>query len=109
MLNVDYVPFLKNIQLPEIIEFGLHMVISIMLAFILNVYINRKILRKEAIYRFVLRVSLIVGLLLYPTTLLSERTPSVTDANAFLVWMAGHFIYGIILGRILSYKEGERV
>jgi hypothetical protein len=109
LLNVDYVPILKNIQLPEIIEFGLHLVISIMLALILNVYINRKSLKKEVIYRFVLSVSLIVGLLLYPTTLLSERTPSITDAYAFLVWMAGHWIYGMILGRILSYREGERV
>ncbi|MBT2703295.1 hypothetical protein J7E34_08345 [Chryseobacterium sp. ISL-80] len=109
LLNVDYVPILKNIQLPEIIEFGLHLVISIMLAFILNLYIKRKRLRKEAIHRFVLRVSLIVGLLLYPTTLLSERTPSITDAYAFVMWMAGHWIYGIILARILSHKEGERV
>ncbi|CAM3801061.1 hypothetical protein [Mesobacillus thioparans] len=109
LLNVDYVPIIKNIQLPEIIEFGLHLVISIMLALILNVYINRKSLKKAAIYRLVLRVSLIVGLLLYPSTLLSERTPSITDAYAFLVWMAGHWIYGIILGRILSHKGGERV
>lgn len=109
LLNVDYVPILKNIQFPEIIEFGLHLVISIMLALIFNVYINRRSLKKEVIHRLVLRVSLIVGLLLYPTTLLSERTPSITDAYAFLVWMAGHWIYGIILGKILSYKEGARV
>lgn len=109
LLNVDYVPILKNIKLPEIIEFGLHLIISIVLAFVLNVYINRKSLKKEAIYRFVWKVSLIVGLLLYPTTLLSERTPAITNAYAFLIWMAGHWIYGMILGRLLSHKEGERV
>jgi hypothetical protein len=109
LLNVDYVPILKNIKLPEIIEFGLHLVISIVLAYIMNVYINRKSPKKEAIYRFVRRVSIIVGLLLYPTTLLSERTPSITDAYAFLMWMVGHLIYGIILGRMLSQKEGAGV
>lgn len=109
MLNVDYIPLIKQIELPEIVEFGLHMVISIILAVVLNIYINRKDFQKEAIHRFALTVSLIVGLLLYPTTLLSERTPSITNTYAFLVWMAGHWIYGWVLGRILSIKEKVRV
>lgn len=109
LLNVDYVPILKNIQLTEMFEFGLHLIISIMLAFILNVYINRKGLKTTAIYRFVLKVSLIVGVLLYPTTMLSDRTPSIMDAYAFLLWMAGHGIYGVVLGGTLSYRKGERV
>lgn len=109
LLNVDYVPILKNIDLNETVEFGLHMVISIMLAFGVNFYITRKDFQKETIHRFVIRVSLIVGLLLFPTTLLSERTPPITSAYAFLFWMAGHWIYGFVLARVLSYKEGERV
>ena len=109
LLNVDYVPTLKNIKLPEIVEFSLHMVISIFLAVVLNMYIKSRELEKEAIHRFVVKVSLLVGLLLYPTTLLSERTPSITNAYAFLGWMAGHWIYGLVLGRILSIKERGRV
>ncbi|WLR57214.1 hypothetical protein LC048_10315 [Mesobacillus subterraneus] len=109
LLNVDYIPILKDFKLSEVVEFGLHMVIAIVLAFGLNFYITRKNFQKETISRFVIRVSLIVGLLLYPTTLLSERTPPITSANAFLFWMAGHWIYGFILGRVLSLKEGERV
>ncbi len=109
LLNVDYIPFLKELKLSEVVEFGLHMVISIMLAFVMNFYISRKEFGKEAIHRFVIRVSLIVGLLLYPTTLLSDRTPSITNAYAFAVWMAGHWIYGLVLGRVLTIKEGDRV
>lgn len=109
LLNVDYIPFIKQIKLPEIVEFGLHMVISIILAVVLNMYINRKGIQNEAIHRFVLKVSLIVGLLLYPTTILSERTPSITNAYASLAWMAGHWIYGLVLGRILAIKEKVRV
>lgn len=109
LLNVDYIPFLKELKLSEVVEFGLHMVISIMLAFVMNFYISRKKFGKEAIHRFVIRVSLIVGLLLYPTTLLSDRTPSITNAYAFAVWMAGHWIYGLVLGRVLTIKEGDRV
>ena len=109
LLNVDYIPILKEFKLFEVVEFGLHMVISIGLAFVLNFYIIKKSLGKEALHRFVIRVSLIVGLLLFPTTLLSERTPPITSAYAFLFWMAGHWIYGLVLGRVLSYKEGERI
>lgn len=108
LLNVDYVPILKNIELTEIVEFGLHMVISIVLAYVINFYIIRKELGKESIYHFVIRYSLIVGLLLFPTTVLSERTPSITNTYAFLFWMVGHWIYGLVLGRVLSKKEGER-
>ncbi|MBT2641584.1 hypothetical protein J7I80_05055 [Bacillus sp. ISL-41] len=109
LLNVDYIPFLKDIKLSEVVEFGLHMVISIMLAFVMNFYISRKELGKETIHRLVIRVSLIVGLLLFPTTLLSDRTPTITNAYAFAVWMAGHWIYGLVLGLFLSSKEGDRV
>ncbi|ESU33445.1 hypothetical protein G3A_05880 [Bacillus sp. 17376] len=109
LLNVDYIPILKDLKLSEVVEFGLHIVISIGLAFVMNFYIIRKDFHREAIRRFVIRISLIVGLLLYPTTLLSERTPPITSAYAFLFWMAGHWIYGFVLGRNLQYKEGERV
>lgn len=109
LLNVDYIPILKDIKLPEVVEFGLHMVISIGLALLMNFYIFKKKLGQEAIHRFVIRVSLIVGLLLFPTTLLSERTPPITSTNAFLFWMAGHWIYGWVLGRVLSIKEGDSV
>lgn len=109
LLNVDYVPILKYIPLPETVEFGLHLVISMVLAISVNFYITRKGLQEGASRQFIIRVSLLVGLFLYSTTLLSDRTPSLTNSYAFLTWMAGHWIYGLILGRILSYKEGERV
>lgn len=109
LLNVDYVPFLKDMTLPEIVEFSLHIIISVMLAFGVNFYITRKGLKEETIHRFVISVSIVVGLLLFPTTVLSERTPSITNTYAFLFWMVGHWIYGLVLGRVLSKKEGKRV
>lgn len=108
LLNVDYVPILKNMNLPEIIEFGFHMVISVVLAIGINFYITKKELHKETILSFVIKVSLVVGLLLFPTTLLSERTPSITNIYAFIFWMVGHWFYGFVLGRVLSNKEGAK-
>jgi Na+/phosphate symporter len=108
LLNVDYVPILKNMKLPEIVEFGLHMVISVMLAIGVNFYITKKDLHKETIHSFVIKVSLVIGFLLFPTTLLSERTPSITNIYAFLFWMMGHWFYGLVLGRVLAFKEGAK-
>lgn len=108
LLNVDYIPTLKNLILPEIVEFGLHLMISVVLAFGVNFYITRREFKKGTIISFVVKVSLLIGLLLFPTTILSERTPSITNAYAFLVWMVGHWIYGFVLVRILSIKTGGR-
>lgn len=108
LLNVDYIPTLKNLILPEIVEFGLHLMISVVLAFGVNFYITRREFKKGTVISFVVKVSLLIGLLLFPTTILSERTPSITNAYAFLVWMVGHWIYGFVLVRILSIKTGGR-
>jgi hypothetical protein len=105
LLNVDYVPFLKSIHLPEIVEFILHLMISIILAFGVNLYITKKDLTKERIIGFVMKVGLIVGLLLYPTTYFSERTPEITSIYSFLFWMAGHGLYGAVLGKLLLYDK----
>ncbi|WP_257391830.1 hypothetical protein [Mesobacillus jeotgali] len=105
MLNVDYVPILKDMHLPEIVEFGLHLVISVILAFGVNLYIFKEELQKEKIPGFVIKIGLVVGLLLYPTTLLSDKTPEITSSFSLLFWMAGHGLYGAVLGKLLVYDK----
>ncbi len=105
LLNVDYVPILKDMHLPEIVEFGLHLVISVILAFGVNLYIFKEELQKEKIPGFVIKIGLVVGLLLYPTTLLSDKTPEITSSFSLLFWMAGHGLYGAVLGKLLVYDK----
>lgn len=102
LLNVDYVPVLKEFALPEIVEFGLHLFISVVLAAGVEYYANKKDIELESKFRLVFLVSLIIGLTLYPTTLLSNRTPPISSLYAFLFWMLGHGLYGLILGLLLS-------
>ncbi|MEH7886881.1 hypothetical protein V7654_21490 [Bacillus sp. JJ1609] len=102
LLNVEYVPVLKNYEIPEAGEFGIHLVISILLAISIQAYMLKKawgIKRKE---RFTVFLSIAVGVLLYPTTMLSERTPEITSIYAFLFWISAHALYGWILGTMLK-------
>lgn len=102
LLNVDYVPVLKELKLPELIEFALHLVISVLLSILLAIFLKSKNWPRGRSLFWVSLVCLAVGLLLYPTTVLSNRTPELTDLVALLFWLVGHLLYGIALGWLLT-------
>lgn len=102
LLNVDYVPVLKELKLPELIEFALHLVISVLLSILLAIFLKSENWPRGRSLSWVSLVCLAVGLLLYPTTVLSNRTPELTDLAALLFWLAGHLLYGISLGWLLT-------
>jgi hypothetical protein len=102
LLNVDYIPLLNRINLSETMELILHLVISILLSMALAIYLRLKRLSQSRNIYFVIAVSLLIGLMLYPTTVLSERTPELTNIAAGLVWLIGHALYGWLLGLLLG-------
>ncbi len=102
LLNVDYVPVLKEVKLPELIEFALHLVISVLLSILLASFLKSKNWSRGRSLSWVSLVCLAVGLLLYPTTVLSNRTPELPDLAALLFWLGAHLLYGIALGWLLT-------
>ncbi|MBM7662332.1 phosphoglycerol transferase MdoB-like AlkP superfamily enzyme [Bacillus mesophilus] len=104
LLNVDYIPYVKDLTLSEPIEFIMHLIISIILGIGLlylvkrNKWSNREILIRVTI------ISFVIGILLYPTTALSVRTPSITSIEAIVFWLIGHIGYGSVLGSLLFRK-----
>jgi hypothetical protein len=103
LLNVDYIPIINTFKLSELMEFNLHLIISIILAILLSFLILKYRLQKKFIVPFVTVTSLMIGFLLFPTTALSERTPSITDLLALLYWQIGHLSYGLTLGLALFF------
>ena len=98
LLNIDYIPILKELTFPEIVEFSLHLVISIALAIVLLYVIARyKWGKRQIIFRTIV-ICLVIGAFLYPTTALSERTPPITSISAILFWLLGHILYALVLG-----------
>ncbi len=102
LLNVDYIPVLNRYDLPEIVEALLHLVISILLVACLQaVVIRKKITSTRQIILWSMVSCLFIGLALFPTTVLSNRTPSLTSIPAWSYWLLGHLIYGMIVGYLL--------
>ncbi|GIP06425.1 hypothetical protein JNUCC32_19765 [Paenibacillus sp. JNUCC32] len=106
LLNVDYVPLLNELKLSELVEFALHLVISVLLSIALAIFLKQKNWSRRRSLFWVSLACLAVGLLLYPTTVLSDRTPELSDPAALLFWLAGHLLYGIAMGWLLASSRG---
>ncbi len=104
LLNVDYIPFLKDIPLSETEEFLLHLTVSIPLAVFLLKTAPLLSPQKSVQAAGLLLGSIFIGIILYPTTVLSARTPALSDGQAFFWWIGGHFFYGAALALFLPRR-----
>lgn len=104
LLNVDYIPLLNLFDLPEAIEVIIHLILSIFITAGFLVILNHYDIPMKYHMLFYIWMSLAVGLLLYPTTALSDRTPPLLSFSAFGYWLAGHFLYGLSLWSLLKQK-----
>lgn len=95
LLNIDFIPILGDINFPEGIEFSFHIIVSVILAFVFNYYIIKKSWNWQSILFYVSLSNMVIGLLIYPITLLSDRTPPLLSIFALNFWLVGHLIYGI--------------
>lgn len=102
LLNVDYIPIFKEFHFPEWIEFAFHLIISIFIGIVLLYCVYRFSWDKEAILKNSMIISVVLAIILYPTTLLSQQTPAFLSVSAFLYWCLGHMVYGFVLGGLLN-------
>lgn len=103
LLNVDYFPLLKDWELNEVVEFLLHIAVSIIVVWILYVGL-RKIGYEQRISPYIW-INILIGGLLYFTTTFSERTPELTDMVAFIYWLGGHIIFGALVGILVKISR----
>ncbi|MCU6796685.1 hypothetical protein OB236_31620 [Paenibacillus sp. WQ 127069] len=103
LLNVDYVPVLRDLTLTEATEFSIHMIISAVAALVFYKLIRLKDYAKRIVQTFVLW-SVIVGAVLYLTTMLSSKTPAIYDVSAITVWLVGHAMYGFLLALLMGRR-----
>ncbi len=106
LLNVDYIPIAREATGIEWLELSMHMVVAIAVAWFVQTWIIKRTKQYMTAISFTILFSLIIGLLLFPSTILSERTPLLDDGAAWFWWLISHFIYGWILA-ILLRKEVE--
>ncbi|PID14673.1 hypothetical protein CSV63_11300 [Sporosarcina sp. P34] len=106
LLNVDYIPIVKEYVFPEVIEVFFHLIVSVVLCIILVILYDKSsgFIRHHAVL-FPILVNVAIGLLLYPTTSFSDRTPSVTNIISLFWWMVGHAVYGFFVGALINRKS----
>lgn len=107
LLNIDFIPILGEIDFPEWIEFSFHMIISIILAFIFNYLILKNKWNWQGILFYVSLSNMLVGLLIYPITLFSERTPPLLSIFPLNFWLIGHLIYGISMSLLFIFIQNK--
>ena len=109
LLNIDYLPILKEFKFPELVEVIFHLIVSVVLAIVLIFIIPRlPTISTIRIIAFCVFISFIIGGLYFPTTILSERTPSISSLPSLFYWMVGHVLYGSILGILLAKRHWSR-
>ena len=106
LLNVDYIPFVNQFNFPEIVEVSFHLIVSIVLSVCLSIFIAYlKIELPNKVLLFYTGISFLIGLLLFPTTALSTRTPPITSIPSLTYWLAGHVLFGLILAILYIKRE----
>lgn len=106
LLNADYVPVLKEFRLSEWTEFVIHLIISIVLCMVLGLIWERLArggwLSRAKMTSATAAIGIVIGVLLYPTTLLSSGgTPPIDSLPSWLWWLAVHAVYGAVSGFLL--------
>ncbi|SIT88173.1 hypothetical protein [Edaphobacillus lindanitolerans] len=97
LMNVDYVPVLKEYRFPSPVEFLFHLIVSMVLAVVLLWAVRRFRLTGRRMAVCLVSLSGLVGLGIWPVTALSDRTPDIGDMTALVVWLAAHLVYGGVL------------
>ncbi|WP_368653418.1 hypothetical protein AB4Y30_17240 [Ornithinibacillus sp. 4-3] len=106
LLNIDYFPIIKNISFNEFQEFLLHLLVSLAVVYCLYYGMQRYQIRR--IVWTCVWLNVLIAIFLYGTTAFSSRTPEITDAWAFMYWLLGHVIYGLLVGfGIRQYRKSS--
>ncbi|CAH1215337.1 hypothetical protein PAECIP111893_03928 [Paenibacillus plantiphilus] len=100
LLNIDFVPFMPT-RLPEIMEFALHLAVSLPLGIVYLLAAERSGRPVMTGIAFGLVIAVLTWI---PLTLLSDRVPSIDDGRALLLWLAAHICYGLLLS-IFARRE----
>ena len=112
LMNVDYIPILKEYIFPAWIEFTFHLIIAVILAYAIVWVAWKKHYTRKQLIRFTIVVNITIAIALYPTTALSDRTPALYSFPSFGLWLVAHIAYGIVLGvllaRLLPLRLNER-
>lgn len=104
LMNVDYFPVLGEMDFPHLLEFSFHLFVSIVIVYFLYFILKKKNLEQKLIPYLLLNGA--IGLIIFPTTMLSDKTPDLDNIWAWIIWFLGHIIYGFSIWAMLRIGKG---
>lgn len=108
LMNVDYIPILKGFSFPVWVEFSYHLIVCIVITYALYFIARHVRWTKRQVFHVSIGVNVLIAFLLFPTTALSERTPSWTSIEALGWWVVLHAFYGVLVGIFLILMLGAK-
>lgn len=106
LMNVDYIPIVKDWDVGPVMGFVFHLLVSI--AVVLVLYsILKKLNLHQKVSAYIL-ANAFGGALLFSLTALSDRTPAITDIQAFIYWVIGHAVYGMSVGFMVNFMHRKQ-
>ena len=96
LLNVDYIPWFRDQEFSELVEFSFHLIVSVLIVLLLyGLFKRMSMAHRKTPYIF---SSGFIAFMLFATTSFSLETPDVLDAAAFGWWLVAHLVYGFLVG-----------
>lgn len=98
LLNVDFIPFIRQIDWNEYMLNFFHIIIS--WAIVLVYFVLKK---KLGISRWLLAIGLglCTAFVYFPLSLLANQpVPAVNDLSAIIIWFSGHLLYGLLVVKL---------
>ncbi|MGD6833162.1 hypothetical protein ACQCT5_13415 [Sutcliffiella halmapala] len=109
LLNVDFIPFIGSRNLPEIVEFLLHVLIAVFIGIIFAWLMERKANSKTSPYFWSFLLTLPTVFLYFPLTILAKKdTPPVDDLISFSLWTIGHILFAILIPIFYLPRQKQR-
>ncbi len=107
LLNVDFIPVIGDKNLPELIEFGFHLIISLVIGVVFSIICSRFFpnrTKAQAVFAGVLTLPTVF--LYFPLTYLATKpTPDLLNVTAISYWALGHVIYAGFLFSVYRMNE----
>lgn len=107
LMNVDFIPLLGGVQLPSIMEWLFHLIISWGISMIFVFFVRGgRFATKLRKWLLVLFLATVAGLSYFPLTILAKtETPSFFDFEAIFYWTAGHILFAVLLKKTYDVIE----
>src|SRR5699024_12218877 len=107
VLHFNFLLIVGNINFSEWIEFSFYIIISVILTYIFYYFVVKNNWRCQNILFYVSLGNMLIGLLIYPITLLSDRTPPLFSIFALNFWLVAHLIYGISMSLLFILIQNK--